>query len=237
MRILTEQELRRAVDGTVRRTLAENSLNEGLGGWLLAGAAGLLGLRYWPQIKKLFSGQDDNGSQTPPQGSMPPGMPPSDSGSGNTVSGGTDITLPPLSGSPSDGQLEDWQKEWRRTKGQDLGQNPSDKPNFNDAPPQARVDNQGQSQTRPSREISELDKVDALLSNPMVLRQLTRDETRLLLMYRMMLSNNSGRSSNNTYNRYLPGHKASSTRPSNTHRGNRIPTSGNGRYLPGHRMN
>ena len=237
MRILTEQELRRAVDGTVRRTLAENSQNEGLGGWLLAGAAGLLGLHLWPKIKSAFSGQDNGntGSQTP---SQDPNIPSSGNGSGNT-----DSVLPPLSGSPSDGQLEDWQKEWRRSKGQDWGQDVLDKPSFDKAPPQARIDGQEQGRTRPSRdyrEYSELDKVDALLSNPMVLSRLSRDEVRLLLMYRMMLSNNSNRS-NNTNNGYLRGHKANTSRTSSSRSGSRRATTPvinrNSRYLPGHRMN
>ena len=256
MRILTEQELRRAVDGTVKRTLAENSQNEGLGWLLAAGAAGLLGVHFWPQIKKFFTGQDDssNSGQTPSQGSVP--------SSGDT-SGSTDSTLPPLSGSPSSGQLEDWQQEWRRSKGQGWEQGPDmfDKPSFDKAPPQARID--GQEQTRPGRdyrEYSELDKVDALLNNPNVMSQLSSDDMRLLLMYRMMLSDNGSRS-NTTYNGYARGHNTRSSRTTNSYptytqpgyarghnpRNNRTiggrngrtprPTNGNGRYAPGHGMN
>ena len=234
MRILTEQELRRAVDGTVRRTLAENSQDEGIGKWLLGGAGALLGLRYWPQIKNFFSGLlgGDDSSQTPPQGpSTPPSTPPSGSGNGYT-----NTTYPPMSGSSSDGQLEDWQKEWRRGKGQDWGQDPSSKPNFNDAPPQARTSGQ----TRPSGEISALDKVDAMLSNPSVLRQLSRDEVRLLLMYRMMLSNDNRRSnnsyhSNNTNSGYARGHKSRSSKTTGR-RGTGSTPNGNNGYAPGHRV-
>lgn len=215
MRILTEQELRRAVDSTVKRTLAENSQNEGLGGWLLAGAAGLLGIRYWPQIKKLFGG-GDSGSQTPPQG---PSTPPSSTGSGYT-----DITFPSSSGY-SDGQLEDWQKEWRRMSGQSV-------PSFKDAPPQARIDGQ----TKPSGEHSALDKVDAILSNPMELRRMSRDDIRLLLMYRMILSNESRPKSisrpSDTYHGYARGHKPSKTRASRSTSRPSTPSRG---YAPGHR--
>lgn len=224
MRILTEQELRRAVDSTVRRTLAENSQDESIGKWLLTGAAALLGIRYWPQIKKLFGG-GDSGSQTPPQGpSMPPSTPPSTPPS-STGSGYTDITLPSSSGY-SDGQLEDWQKEWRRMSGQSA-------PSFKDAPPQARIDGQ----TKPSDEHSALDKVDAILSNPMELRRMSRDDIRLLLMYRMMLSNESRPKSisrpSNTYHGYARGHKPSKTRASRSTSRPSIPSRG---YAPGHRM-
>lgn len=234
MRILTEQELRRAVDSTVKRTLTENSQNEGLGGWLLAGAAGLLGLHLWPKIKSVFSGQDNGntGSQTP---SQDPNIPSSGNGSGST-----DSVQPPLSGSPSDGQLEDWQKEWRRNKGQGWEQGMQDKPSFDKASQQPRTDSQEQGRTRPSRdyrEYSELDKVDAILSNPMALRQLSRDEIRLLFVYRMMLSNSSsgGNRSNYAPNGYARGHGARNSRTS-IGRSRRTTTSGNGRYAPGHKV-
>ena len=247
MRILTEQELRRAVDNTVRRTLAENSQDEGIGKWLLGGAAALLGMRFWPQIKNFFSGlSGDDGRQTMPQA---PNMPPTSDGSGNTDSA---YSLPNSSSSSayswpnsssSDGQLEDWQKEWRHSKGQDSWQQDSlNQPPFK-VPSQSRTDGQEQSQTRPSsdyKEYSDLDKVDAILSNPMALRQLSRDEIRLLFMYRMMLSNSSSGNnrSNNTPNGYARGHGARNTRTSSSRsRRTTTPTaSGNGRYAPGHKV-
>lgn len=209
MRILTEQELRRAVDGTVRRTLAENSQDEGIGKWLLGGAAALLGLRYWPQIKSFLYGQGDNGGQTPPQGQSAPT---------NGTEGGSTDTNPPSSGGSSDGRLEDWQKEWRNVSGQN-------KPSSNDAPSGTRPE------SKPNGGPSDLDKVDAVLSNPMALRQLSREEIRLLLMYRMMLSSDNNGYPNNGYAR---GHSQGKTRASRSTTRTSAPSSG---YAPRHRMN
>lgn len=209
MRILTERKLRRAVDNAVRRTLAENSQGEGIGKWLLGGAAALLGLRYWPQIKGFLYGQGDDGGQTTAQGQSVP--------TNGAESGATDATIPSSSGS-SDEQLEDWQKEWRGAGGRN-------KSSSNDEPSQKRAE------ARPGMERSELDKVDAVLSNPIALRQLSREEIRLLLMYRMMLSNGENGYSNRGY---AKGHAPSISRASRGTTGLSAPSIG---YAPRHRTN
>ena len=113
-------------------------------------------------------------------------------------------------------------------------------PSFKDAPPQARIDGQRQGLTRPGGEYSELDKVDALLSNPAVMRQLSRDEMRALIVYRMMLSSSVGRSnnssrSNDAYNGYARGHNTSNTRVSRN--GNSRSNGTYNGYARGHNSN
>jgi hypothetical protein len=170
-----------------------------------------------------------------------PNMPPTSDGSRDTDNA---YSLP--NSSSSDGQLEDWQKEWRHSKGQDSWQNLWKQDSLNHPPfkvPSQSRDGQEQSQTRPSsdyREYSDLDKVDAILSNLMALRQLSRDEIRLLFVYRMMLSNSSSGNnrSNNTPYGYARGHSARNTKTSSSRsRRTTTPTaSGNSRYAPGHKV-